>query len=63
VPNSVAAIAQLIVGDIVVKVNDEIVSDTEILADTVRLRNRAQQLSLQVLRGERIVTLYINSVL
>jgi hypothetical protein len=58
-----ASLARVMIGDIVVKVNEEIVSNTDMLADALHLRNRSQQVSMHVLRGEQVVTLYINSVI
>ena len=58
-----ASMARVMIGDIVVKVNEEIVSNSDMLADALHLRNRSQQVSMHVLRGEQVVTLYINSVI
>lgn len=60
-PNSPAAIARMMVGDVVVKVNEQIVSSVNTLADALSLRNQAGQISLHVLRGEQGMIVYVNA--
>jgi PDZ domain len=55
--------ANLLVGDIVVKVNDETISDLQTLADTLRLsiNATAQRLSMHILRHEKLIRLSIEN--
>jgi hypothetical protein len=62
VEDGVAEAAGLSIGDIVVGVNDEIVSDVEMLADALKLRDRTGQISLRVLRGKQLISLPLRSV-
>jgi hypothetical protein len=62
-PGSTAAEASMNVGDIVMAINGHIVNDQHLLADALHLRDQKQQISMQVLRGEQVVTLTVDSVI
>ena len=53
--------ANLMVGDMVVKVNDETISDLQTLADTLRLRvsTPAVHLSMHILRNGKLIRIYL----
>lgn len=56
----IAEIAGVSIGDIVVGVNEEIVSDAEMLADALKLRDAVGQIALSVLRGRQLISLSLN---
>lgn len=58
----IADTAGLSIGDIVVGVNEEIVSDAEMLVDALKLRNSAGQVSLRILRGKQLISLPLDAM-
>src|SRR5207244_7651979 len=58
-PTGLASDANLMIGDIVIKVNEEMVGNLQVLADVLRLRNHTSQISFLVLRGSQLVPLSV----
>ncbi|HLX41158.1 MAG TPA: PDZ domain-containing protein [Ktedonobacteraceae bacterium] len=58
----IADAAGLSIGDIVVGVNEEIVSDAEMLVDALKLRDHAGQIALRVLRGRQLISLTLDPI-
>ena len=51
------------VSDIIVQVNNQMVYNEQMLSDALRLRNQNNKISIQVLRGDRLITLHMDGVL
>lgn len=59
----IADSGQMLVSDIIVQVNNQMVYNEQMLSDALRLRNQNNKISIQVLRGDRLITLHMDGVL
>lgn len=63
IAGGIADNGQMLVSDIIVQVNNQMVYNEQMLSDALRLRSQNNKISIQVLRGDRLITLQMDGVL